>query len=257
MRVAVGDDRLILAHAGDVDLGEAPGVMIGVSPPEQGAHTEALHAAERYRVGREVASYSFHSQNPRQLRLSYFKGLRDTGSRELAAKEVLEGRYNLVVDPESMLFSDDANLQLSVNRHALDYLSFISREPGLHALLPLHHAQFTFQAQFKESLRRKEWKVKHAMLGFDYGGRILFVGKVGKLDVWLALAPRGLGRPGWKEVYAHEVKESSVMGERRYRALLMFLAYCLAEMSYDNVVVHERYPGLDSPDDIVAATTLR
>lgn len=230
------------------------------TPASHLAFMQALYH-DRPSMTRDETTRLFLDQTAQPIFLSRLKRLMEQ-QRSYEAIEVVRRRWRLIVDEFYRVDTNDRNLHLGVTSHALDFISFIQKEPGLQSLIPTGNApyNFIFNAYFANNVRTRPWKVKRGMVGFDYTGSMLYIGDLNSVDIFLALAPRALGSPDWVEVFPSAIKDKdeslSIMPLPRYRAIIMFIAHCMAQISSANVIVLDPYPNIRDHHAVIAATDL-
>ena len=94
------------------------------------------------------------------------------------------------------------------------------------------------------------FKGKHAMLGFDPAGSMLYLGRSNDKDVFLAMAPNDFLRGRVKPCPPGHSSGSPVMSKCHYRQMMMMLAHFLAAVPQQEIFnVREVYKqDLDSSD---------
>ncbi|KAF9236599.1 hypothetical protein BU15DRAFT_63863 [Melanogaster broomeanus] len=99
----------------------------------------------------------------------------------------LRQRAHVEVDEEFVHDKGDADLAWGVTEHYLDYCLFVSGKKGLHAILPTSTRDPSYSFTLDLQHPRKLWKARHADVGFDPAGQMLFIGTYHQEDVWLAM----------------------------------------------------------------------
>ena len=147
---------------------------------------------------------------------------------------------------------DDPNLIWSVDNFFVDMLVCVGRDIGLGPLLPSSNIDCTFEFELEPTRRSREFKAKHAHLGFNPTESMLWAGRTQhNEDVFFALVPRA---PEENEEDSSSRQRSSVMPELRYRQFFMFLAYAVSQCTDRGIVVYDKFPrsvmvSLDDDDD--------
>jgi hypothetical protein len=120
----------------------------------------------------------------------------------------------------------------------LDYQLTVANCMGFDSLLP--NASSAHRFYFNMDLKRPttEFKGKHAMVGFDTKGKMLYLGRLNGEYVYLTMAPNEFLLGQFEPCSAGYSTGPSTMQRRHYRQVVMMLAFFLAqipELSYTNI----------------------
>jgi hypothetical protein len=120
----------------------------------------------------------------------------------------------------------------------IDYLLTVGNCMGFSPLLPnaVSYHRFSFDMDLNKAYI--SFKGKHAMLGFDPAGSMLFIGRCNNEDVFLAMAPNQFLRGHIRPSPPGHSSASPLMSKRHYRQIVMMLVHFLAllkERPYHNV----------------------
>jgi hypothetical protein len=112
----------------------------------------------------------------------------------------------------------------------IDYHLTVGSCIGLAALLPNTRSDHSFSFEMELQKPHTSFKPKHAMLGFDPAGSMLYIGRRLGDDVFLAMAPNLFLRGHTHPCAAGHSSGSSLMSRRHYRQVLMMVVYFLAQI---------------------------
>jgi hypothetical protein len=170
--------------------------------------------------------------------------------RDKNVVSLLAKRHEIKVDDEFCLKMGAGQLSMDTKESMIDYHLTVANCVGLSPLLPNARSDHTFG--FKMDLKKqiREFKGKHAMLGFDPAGRMLFIGTRDTEDVFLAMAPNEFLHGHIIKASPHKkAKESSRMSRRHYRQTLMMIAHFLGKLpNHSYRTVHEFTQNLDTEE---------
>ena len=175
----------------------------------------------------------FDAQTPRPLKLSYLRTVYEHRIPE--AINVLCGRRHVVkVDDDLRLFPGTGQIHMDTTESTIDFQLTVANCVGLSPILPNAASAHRFGFDLNLKKERKEFKGKHAMLGFDPAGCMLFVGRSNNNeDVFLAMAPNEFVRgrlPPPRPAGRRPPSRSSHMSKRHYRQVAMMLTYFLTKL---------------------------
>jgi len=131
----------------------------------------------------------------------------------------------------------------------IDYHLTVANCVGFSPLLPNTRSDHTYE--FKMDLKKqiRDFKGKHAMLGFDPAGRMLFIGTRDNENVFLAMAPNEFLHGHIRALPRKRTKESSRMPRRHYRQTVMMIAHFLGKLpNHSYRTVDEFTQKLDTED---------
>ena len=171
----------------------------------------------------------FNKMDVHKLKLSQLKRFymkKDTG-----VVDTLSSRHTIEIDEQFRLRPGTGQVIMRTDNTMLDYHLTVANSLGLGSLLPAeaNAPRFCFHMDLKRPHR--EFKGKHAMVGFDTKGKMLYIGQCSNEDVFLAMAPNEflsnnsqLTPPGFNT-------SSPVMTRRHYRQIVMMLAFFLQKLT--------------------------
>jgi hypothetical protein len=156
----------------------------------------------------------FYKMTPKELKLSTLE--RFHTRRDKNALSLLASRHNVVVDEAFTLKMGAGQIRMDTTSSKIDYHLTVGNCLGLSPLLPNARSdpRFTFEMDVKGNIR--EFKGKHAMLGFDLAGRMLYIGKCRGEDVFLAMAPNEFLEGHYQPTRAGYSTGKSQMTRRHY-----------------------------------------
>lgn len=119
---------------------------------------------------------------------------------------------------------------MNTEKTMLDYHLTVANQIGLSSILPnaINSHNFSFEMDLKK--RYKEFKGKHAMVGFDTKGKMLYIGRVMNEDVFLAMAPNVFLSCQTEPSSPGHSTGSSLLSRRHYRQVVMMFAHFLQDI---------------------------
>jgi hypothetical protein len=178
---------------------------------------------------------AFYMMAPRDLKLSRLKEFYTKKDKNVLS--LLSTRHNVVIDDDYTLKMGVGQILMETTSSMIDYHLTVGNCLGLSPLLPNTEVDpmFCFELDLKSPIR--EFKRKHAMLGFDPAGMMLYIGKCRGEDVYLAMAPNDFLVGQNETIRAGFSSGSPQMPRRHYRQTVMMLTHFLAQvrlLPYDN-----------------------
>jgi hypothetical protein len=178
----------------------------------------------------------FNSMRVHTLKLSKLKTFYDKKDKNVLS--LLSKRHSIVIDDEFRLKMGAGQIRMNTKSSMIDYHLTVANCIGFSPLLPnaQSHHLFEFKMDLKKQIR--EFKGKHAMLGFDPAGRMLFIGTRDNEDVFLAMAPSEFLQGEIKASHHGRPTSSPVMSRRHYRQTVMMIAHFLADLPEHSYLNH-------------------
>lgn len=170
------------------------------------------------------------------LKLSVLKRLYE--NKDKSALSLIEDRHTIHIDDDLCLKPGEGKYIMDATSSMIDYHLTVANCIGLSPILPNMRSNHCFQFEMDLKKPIKEFKGKHAMLGFDPAGRMLFIGKNNGEDVFIAMAPNKFLAGHFIPPPPGRSKHSPLMSKRHYRQVVMMIAYflgCVRELSFLNV----------------------
>lgn len=201
----------------------------------------------------------FHAERCRTLSLSRFR--QDYNDQNKAsAMQHFNQRTRIVLDDGEVLDPLDPTLVWLANTHFLDFLLIVPKDPGLSAIIPRDITNHNYAFDFSLTQPHKVWSAKYGKLGFDPLRRMLFVGKVGGQQAWLAMVPKSFWNPELvlPTKYTHDEHNLSktVMPRGRYRRVVLMMAAMCAQARIQAITCTRRHPvNIDSTDRYIWSAT--
>jgi hypothetical protein len=170
----------------------------------------------------------FRSMNVHPIKLSTLKTFYKKNDKNVLS--LLSKRRTVIIDNEFRLKMGSGQILMDTTTSMIDYHLTVANCIGFSPLLPnspSHHL-FQFRMDLKKQIR--EFKGKHAMLGFDPTGCMLFIGKRDNEDVFLAMAPNSFLQGETTSTRRRRSSASSVMSRHHYRQTVMMIAHFLGQL---------------------------
>jgi hypothetical protein len=171
-----------------------------------------------------------------KLKLSQLK--RSYDLKDPHVVDLLARRNSIVIDKKFKLEFGRGQILMHTNKTMLDYQLTVPNCMGFASVLP--NASSAHRFYFNMDLKKPttEFKGKHAMIGFDTKGKMLYLGLLNGEYVYLTMAPNEFLNGHFEPCPAGYSTGSSTMQRQHYRQIVMMLAYFLAKipiLSYSNI----------------------
>jgi hypothetical protein len=178
----------------------------------------------------------FNERRVFNLKLSHLRRLYE--NKDPSAMELLSYRHKVIIDDDYRVETGKGQVMTNTDKTMIDYHLTVANCMGLSPLLPnaasMH--RFSFDMNLKQPLR--EFKGKHAMVGFDTKGRMLYIGHAMDEDVFLAMAPNEFLNDHYEACDPGYSTGPSLMATRHYRQVVMMIVHFLQripERAYFNL----------------------
>lgn len=143
-------------------------------------------------------------------------------------------------------------------RGALDFGCYVPRRAGCATLFSNPPIGIWREWELDVNQPQKEFKAKHAFLGFDPVGAMLYLGRCNGEDVWGAWVPEMM----FEDDSYIPVRTGTCSGDTRlsqeiYRWTLVFLAIVCEIQGISNITINSYYPvSLDDMHDVRFSTNI-
>ena len=198
---------------------------------------------------------TFLDMRVRPLRLSKLRDLYD--KKDTNVVNLLSRRNAIEIDEDFKLKFGTGRIHMDTKVSTIDYHLTVANCIGLSPLLPNSESNHLYNFDLDLQQPYREFKYKHAVLGFDPAGRMLYIGRRQNEDVYLAMVPNEFFDGRTSFTAARRSKASTIMSTRHYRQIVMMFAHFLADiplLSYHNLSgVYKQK--LDTPEPKWANTT--
>jgi hypothetical protein len=238
----------------DNDFSNITTALMSEDPVSQ----EAVYRAMERLKERDDEEQRFRSAPSRAVRLSTLKGFYESGNH-CAAVRLLGSRHHLVIDNKYIKRGTDCNTAWdATSRGALDFLVCVPDQPGFQAALPNPPHGTTWEWQMDFTQPQKEFKAKHAHLGFDPAGSMLYIGRCNGEELWAAWAPLDFfDDRDYQPVRARFSSGDTRLSSEMYRWTTIFMVYVLEQLGVSNITLLSPHPcKLDNLDDVRRQTNL-
>ncbi|KAI9429358.1 hypothetical protein H4582DRAFT_2150251 [Lactarius indigo] len=193
--------------SGPTDITEIPDEL-SVEADDRIKQSEVLNMiiASNYEVDGNIDN--FNNKEVKRIDLSELKKLYER-----------KARTRIKIDEEFCVEARSGNVGIRTNKTMIDYHLTIGNRIGLSAILPnvANSHRFSFELDLGKPYR--EFKGKHAMVGFDTKGRFLFIGRAMNEDVFVAMAPNEFLRGKTGTARAWALDRRVVLSRRHYRQM--------------------------------------
>jgi hypothetical protein len=179
---------------------------------------------------------AFDQKRRSTLKLSHLK--RSYEIQDTHIVDLLLRRNTITIDKKFKIEFGQGQVLLDTSNSMLDYQLTVANCMGFDSLLP--NAASGHRFYFDMDLKRPtaEFKGKHAMVGFDTKGRMLYLGRLNGEHVYLTMAPNEFFLGSFQPYAAGYSTGPSTMSRRHYRQIVMMLVFFLAkipQLSYSNI----------------------
>jgi hypothetical protein len=240
--------------AGDNDLANFAPAFLSDDPVAQEDVYNAM-----VEMAAENTAMKFKTARRDRIGLSELKDIYDKQNKQ-AALQLLTGRHQLVIESDYLIPGDSKTLAwLGMNKGALDFIFCVPAKPGMAALLPNPPIGTSREWEVDFSRPQKQFKAKHAFLGFDPAKSMLYMGRCAEGEVWGAWAPAEM----FYDDHYEPTQTGACSGDTRlstdvYRWTLVFLAHVFSKLAISNVTLKSAHPrALNNLDDLKRVTNIR
>lgn len=225
-----GEDEVIQVPASDIL--RIPEEFLLEDDEEGLAQSEIMATLVGRRPSQSAAEKVYELMPVDMLNLSTLKEVYKSKNVRKALT-FLDSRHKVAIDEEYELSVDArsgrAQRTMRANQNFLDYELTVANCIGISAILPNTASSAWFGLQMDLSKPFREFKGKHATLGFNPKGCMLYIGRCNEEDVFLAMVPNHFLDGGFDaEEERQKAKKkggSSTMSARHYRQMVMMLAH--------------------------------
>jgi hypothetical protein len=184
----------------------------------------------------QLSDERFDNAPLQKLKLSKLRHFYE--KRDENVVNLLSTRHYVHVDEEFRVPLGTGQVIMDTDESMIDYHLTVANQIGFSALLPnaLSDHRFSFEMDLKNPCF--SFKGKHAMLGFDPAGSMLYIGRCQNEDVFLAMAPNEFLRGHTRPSPPGHSSASPLMSKRHYRQVVMMIVHFLArvpERAFHNV----------------------
>jgi hypothetical protein len=175
------------------------------------------------------------------------------------ALQLLMSRHRLVIDDEYIAAGDSDKVAWKAqDTGALDFLACVPNKPGFSAVLPNPPSGTMYEWQVDFTCPQKEFKAKHAHLGFDPARSMLYIGRCNGEDLWGAWIPKEFfDEPDYNRPATGFSSGDTRLSTDMYCWTIIWMALLFEVYGVSDVTLDEVYPkDLDSLDAVRTYTNL-
>jgi hypothetical protein len=174
----------------------------------------------------EYSEKAFNEMPLKSILLSKLGELYERDDPE--AVNLLSCRHVIEIDKDLQAQLGNGQTLMNTDETMIDYQMTVANCVGFSPLLP--NAPSGHQFEFEMDLKKpfNTFKGKHATLGFDPAGCMLYLGQCRNDDVFLAMAPNEFLGGHTQPTPSGSSSASPLMSRRHYRQVLMMIVYFLS-----------------------------
>jgi hypothetical protein len=172
----------------------------------------------------------FNNMPQKRLKLSTLRSIYNR--RDTNVVNLLSSRHTVQIDEDFKVPLGTGQVKINTEQSMIDYNLTVADGIGFSAILPnaLSSMNFCFTLDLQKP--HFSFKGKHAMLGFDPAGCMLYVGRRNDEDVFLAMAPNDYLRGETEPCRVGFASGSPLMSRRHYRQVVMMMAHFLEKIPH-------------------------
>jgi hypothetical protein len=193
---------------------------------------------------------AFNAMKMRPVKLSTLQRFYEDDNNMVL--NILSRRHTIAIDEDFRVRAGTGRMKLFTEKCTIDYHLTVANSIGMGSLLPNAANSPWFCLQLNLKMPYRNFKGKHAMVGFDTKGRMLYIGQCRNEDVFLAMAPNEFCSGNYEPCAAGFSSGLSTMSKRHYRQMVMMIAHFMAKIpgrGYCNrVEVYKQDLEASSPD---------
>jgi hypothetical protein len=222
------------------DLEEIPGALQTDDPVEQGELMRNLHSDQ---IGQESYAPEFARKSVTNITLTNLKSQFKRGHKQRAMKSI-HTRRKIILDDRAVYPPDEQNIALKCDKHYLDFTMAAGKDIGLDAILPRDDVNVDPNWVFELDLTMpiREWTSHYVNLGFSFDGCMLYIGRRGREEVWLAFAPDSWIQDELADAGPSTSNGPTQLKPERFRRFAAFINLALNDMAYSDVNTSTPYP---------------
>jgi len=224
------------------NLQDFPASLETDDPISQGDLARNLH---HHNLTHEPFDVEFQRLRPSTITLS---DLRKQFDRNLVGRAInsLSSRQQIHLDDATIYPVDHPDITLRCSKHYLDFTLAVSRDIGLDAILPnedvVVEPNWVFNLDLGIPIR--QFRAHYSNLGFHTTGCMLYIGRQGQEDAWIAFVPNEQIFRGDHPLMSSARKDTTFLKPDRFRQFAAFLNKALSDMAYRDIVSHREYPDI-------------
>lgn len=182
-------------------------------------------------LSNDILEDRFNEMYPKRLKLSKLEASYLRGDKTCINR--LSVRNRIEIDDRYIIPHGKGRISVKTSDSKIDYHLTVANCIGFGSLLPNSNSNHQFSFELDLLKPHRSFKGKHAMLGFDPTGSMLYIGRAYDEDVFLAMAPNGFvyRRAGWSPGPRTPSSSSPLMRRRHYRQVVMMLAHFLSKIT--------------------------
>ncbi|KAH9913182.1 uncharacterized protein B0H18DRAFT_1126501 [Fomitopsis serialis] len=233
--------RALVGRAGPFDLSEVPDAIVADSNIQQ----KDIYTTMLYGNALAESRTDWDRMYRKSMRLS---DLRKIFEKKMStrAMELLSMRVDLTIDDHYTIDPKSPDLLWDISSHNLDFFAAVSRDVGLDAAIPGVRTDHNWAATIDLHRSYRSFKARYVDLGFNSHGRMLYFGRVGSLELWLAFRPRDdfevdpavekARTAEMRQKYGRDGHDTRLM-PHHVQIVLLFLSKMLATLRSHHIVV--------------------
>jgi hypothetical protein len=211
-----------------LDVSAVPAEIISDDAPTQAQVIDGIlrHVAPL----RPTDDTDFYESSVQPISINTLKEIYNRRNKDRAIR-MLHNRHRIVFSNDDLYDPKDPNLGWGQHRHFLDFLLVVPKHSGLDAIIPNREVDHNFS--FDITFKQRAWAAKYGELGFNPSRRMLYIGKAGGQQVWLAMAPAiFFNKEMTNGPYKHDTigKNPMVMPRPRFRRVIEMMSFMMKDM---------------------------
>ncbi len=192
---------------------------------------------------------AFNNEQVHTLKLSQLQMLYEGENQKVV--NLLSRRNTIQIDEQYRLEVGKGQISMMTDKTMIDYHLTVADRIRLSSILPnaANSHKFTFNMELKKQYR--DFKGKHAMVGFDTKGKLLYIGMAMNEDVFLAMAPNAFLSCQMDPSPPGHSTGSPLLSRRHYRQVVMMFAHFMSkipERSWVNIHSSTYFQNLDAAE---------
>lgn len=234
-----------------IDISHPPVDLEADDHPSQDA---TLQTALRLRIALAGAQEDQFNQTRSRIRpLEYYRQLYLTKDKN-AAIALLSSRNEInIVRCDATDEPNDDEISWTIEGSYVDLQICVGNALGLGAMIPNLRVYHGMEFKLMLHQRARQFRAKHAKLGFDPTGCMLWIGRASNgEDAWLAWVPEDQE----EDVPPGKGTEDTTLSQKHHRIATMFIAHVLKKIRHRDTYIREKYPDWDCDEDYRFATNV-
>ena len=212
---------------GPTDISALPDSLLA-DPGDALSQSSLLNEIRAASIRDTATLDAFNSLKPKPLYLDHLRHRYEDSDPNVVS--YLSNRHFISIDNDLRVPVGSGQLHIATDVTMIDYHLTVAKNIGFASILPNSATNHRWQLELDLHKPNRPFKGKHALVGFDTKGRLLYVGSAINEDIFVAMAPNAFFRPNFSPDPPGHSSGPSQMTTRHYRQVVMMFAHFLTHI---------------------------